>query len=109
MVFPEIDYTRVDRSKGMNITLTTTAKNDEQGRELLKGWEFRFAKRGCTINGTHSKGSPSRSETEIQVRVRNRCRCCGRARGTSASFRCAESVFAYGVLKGEIPRREASW
>ncbi len=36
LVFPEIDYTRVDKIKGMNITLTTSAKNDEQGRELLK-------------------------------------------------------------------------
>jgi len=37
LVFPEIDYTRVDKIKGMNITLTTTAKNDDEGRELLKG------------------------------------------------------------------------
>ena len=36
LVFPEIDYTRVDKIKGMNITVTTTAKNDEEGRELLK-------------------------------------------------------------------------
>jgi large subunit ribosomal protein L5 len=36
LVFPEIDYTRVDKIKGMNITLTTTAKSDEEGRELLK-------------------------------------------------------------------------
>jgi large subunit ribosomal protein L5 len=37
LVFPEIDYTRVDKIKGMNVTMTTTAKNDEEGRELLKG------------------------------------------------------------------------
>src|ERR1700729_3813896 len=36
LVFPEIDYTRVDKIKGMNITLTTTAHTDEEGRELLK-------------------------------------------------------------------------
>jgi large subunit ribosomal protein L5 len=36
LVFPEIDYTRVDKIKGMNITLTTTARSDEEGRELLK-------------------------------------------------------------------------
>ena len=36
LVFPEIDYTRVDKIKGMNITMTTTARNDEEGRELLK-------------------------------------------------------------------------
>lgn len=36
LVFPEIDYTRVDKIRGMNITLTTTAHSDEEGRELLK-------------------------------------------------------------------------
>jgi large subunit ribosomal protein L5 len=36
LVFPEIDYTRVDKIKGMNITITTTARTDEEGRELLK-------------------------------------------------------------------------
>ena len=36
LVFPEIDYTRVAKITGMNITLTTTAKNDEEGRELLR-------------------------------------------------------------------------
>ncbi len=36
LVFPEIDYTRVDKIRGMNITMTTTARNDEEGRELLR-------------------------------------------------------------------------
>ncbi len=36
LVFPEIDYTRVDKIKGMNITITTSARTDEEGRELLK-------------------------------------------------------------------------
>jgi large subunit ribosomal protein L5 len=44
LVFPEIDYTRVDKIKGMNITITTTARTDEEGRELLKlmGVPFRM-------------------------------------------------------------------
>jgi large subunit ribosomal protein L5 len=36
LVFPEIDYTRVDKIKGLNVTITTTARTDEEGRELLK-------------------------------------------------------------------------
>jgi len=36
LVFPEIDYTRVDKIKGMNITISTSAPSDVQGRELLK-------------------------------------------------------------------------
>jgi len=47
LVFPEIDYTRVDKIKGMNITLTTSAKNDEQGRELLKGLGVPLRERGA--------------------------------------------------------------
>src|SRR6516162_3589620 len=46
LVFPEIDYTRVDKIKGMNITLTTTARNDEEGRELLKGLGFPLREKG---------------------------------------------------------------
>jgi large subunit ribosomal protein L5 len=47
LVFPEIDYTRVDKIKGMNITLTTTAKNDEEGLELLKGLGFPLREKGA--------------------------------------------------------------
>jgi len=36
IIFPEIDYDKIDRIKGMNITIVTTAKNDEEGKELLK-------------------------------------------------------------------------
>ncbi|MBI4466128.1 MAG: 50S ribosomal protein L5 [Acidobacteria bacterium] len=36
LVFPEVDYARVDKVRGMNITLVTTAKTDEEGRTLLK-------------------------------------------------------------------------
>jgi large subunit ribosomal protein L5 len=45
LVFPEIDYDKVDRVRGMNIVITTTAKTDEEGRELLKamGLPFREA------------------------------------------------------------------
>jgi large subunit ribosomal protein L5 len=46
LVFPEIDYTRVDKIKGMNITFTTSAKNDEEGRELLKQLGVSFRAQG---------------------------------------------------------------
>jgi len=36
LVFPEVDYARVDRVRGMNITLVTTARTDEEARALLK-------------------------------------------------------------------------
>lgn len=36
IIFPEIDYDKIDKIKGLNITIVTTAKTDEEGRELLK-------------------------------------------------------------------------
>ena len=36
LIFPEIDISKVDKSKGMNITIVTTAKNDDQARFLLR-------------------------------------------------------------------------
>ena len=36
IIFPEIDYDKIDKIKGMNITIVTTAKTNEEGKELLK-------------------------------------------------------------------------
>jgi large subunit ribosomal protein L5 len=36
IIFPEIDYDKIDRIKGMNISIVTTAENDEEGKALLK-------------------------------------------------------------------------
>ncbi len=43
LVFPEIDYDKVDEPRGMNVTFVTTARTDEEGRELLRllGMPFR--------------------------------------------------------------------
>lgn len=43
IIFPEIDYDKIDALKGMNITIVTTAKTNEEGKELLKllGMPFR--------------------------------------------------------------------
>ena len=45
LIFPEIDYARVEKLKGMNITIVTTAKDDNQARALLRqfGMPFRTA------------------------------------------------------------------
>ena len=44
LIFPEIDAGKVDKSKGMNITIVTTAKNDEQARVLLRELGMPFGK-----------------------------------------------------------------
>jgi large subunit ribosomal protein L5 len=42
IIFPEIDYDKIDTLRGMDITITTTAKTDEEGRALLKAFKFPF-------------------------------------------------------------------
>ena len=44
LIFPEIDVAKVDKAKGMNITIVTTAKNDEQARFLLREMGMPFTK-----------------------------------------------------------------
>ena len=46
LVFPEIDYDDIDQTRGMDITIVTTAKNDEEGRALLDALGFPFKQQG---------------------------------------------------------------
>jgi large subunit ribosomal protein L5 len=42
IIFPEIEYEKIDVLRGMNITITTTAKTDEEARALLSAFKFPF-------------------------------------------------------------------
>jgi len=42
IIFPEIEYDKIDAIRGMNISITTTAKNDEEARALLAAFKFPF-------------------------------------------------------------------
>jgi large subunit ribosomal protein L5 len=42
IIFPEIEYDKVDKIRGMDVTITTTAKTNEEGRALLKALQFPF-------------------------------------------------------------------
>ena len=44
IIFPEIQYDKIDKIRGMDIVITTSAKNDEEGRALLEGFNFPFKK-----------------------------------------------------------------
>lgn len=48
LIFPEIDYDAIDRVRGMDITIVTTATNDDHGRALLRAFGFPFV--GTTPN-----------------------------------------------------------
>lgn len=42
IVFPEIEYDKIDRLRGMDIVITTSARTDEEGRALLRAFQFPF-------------------------------------------------------------------
>ena len=44
IIFPEIDYDKVDKVRGLDITITTSAKSDEEARALLTAFNFPFRK-----------------------------------------------------------------
>ncbi|HKG20313.1 MAG TPA: 50S ribosomal protein L5 [Blastocatellia bacterium] len=44
LIFPEIDFNKVDRTRGMNISIVTTARTDEEGRALLRQFGMPFTK-----------------------------------------------------------------
>ena len=44
IIFPEIQYDQIDQLRGMDITITTTAETNEQGRALLEAFNFPFRK-----------------------------------------------------------------
>ena len=46
IIFPEIDYDKVDKLRGMDITVSTTAKNNKEGELLLRAMKFPFKERG---------------------------------------------------------------
>ena len=56
-VFPEIDYDKIDAPRGMDITIVTTATNNEQGKALLDAFGFPF-KRGADDERHHPKQAP---------------------------------------------------
>jgi large subunit ribosomal protein L5 len=44
LIFPEIDYDKIDRTRGLEVTIVTSAKNDEEGRHLLAHFGMPFAR-----------------------------------------------------------------
>ena len=46
LIFPEIDYDKVDQARGMDITIVTTAQSDVEGKALLDAFGFPFKREG---------------------------------------------------------------
>ena len=74
-MFHEIDQDRIDRVRGMDITVVTTATNDDEGRALLKA--LGFPSRELTVAKTALKNKAAKAP-KFKVRGYTRCQRCGR-------------------------------
>ena len=80
LIFPEIEYDKVDKVRGMDIIFVTTAKTDEEARELLTLIQYAVCKvriGGKFMAKTAMKIKQQRKQ-KFSTREYNRCRICGR-------------------------------
>ena len=92
LMFPEIDYDRVDTTQGMDITIVTTAKTNEEGKALLDAFNFRSGARGSDPwrKSTHPEAAEDAQVQGASVRVaagavvRTRCTASSASAGSAA-------------------------
>ena len=100
LIFPEIEYDKVDKVRGMDIIFVTTAKTDEEARELLT--QFNMAKTSMKIK--------QQRPAKFSTREYNRCRICGRPHAYLRKYGICRVCFRELAYKGEIPGvKKASW
>ena len=108
VMFHEIDQDRVDRPRGMDITVVTTATNDEQGRALLKQLGFPF-KEELTMAKTALRVKAAR-KPKFAVRGYTRCQRCGRPKAVYRKFGLCRICLREMAHRGELPGvTKSSW
>ena len=111
LIFPEIEYDKIDKVRGMDIAFVTTAKTDEESRELLTLMGAPFAKQGGkgSVAKTSKKVSQKRTP-KYSTRAYNRCKICGRPHAYLRKFGICRICFRELAYKGQIPGvKKASW
>ena len=110
LIFPEIEYDKIDKIRGMDIVFTTTAQNDEEARELLtlhrrslcqiRGRRVCMAKKSMILK--QQRGS------KYSTRNYNRCKICGRPHAYLRNYRHLPYLLPRAGLQGPDPRRAQS-
>ena len=112
LIFPEIEYDKVDKVRGMDIIFVTTAKTDEEARELLKQFNMPFAKQqgGYSFMAKTSMKIKQQRKQKFSTREYNRCRICGRPHAYLRKYGICRVCFRELAYKGQIPGvKKASW
>ena len=113
-MFPEIDYLKVDKSRGMNISVVTTAKTDEEARRLLQlmGMPFRqltSARAGRTErerlghDGDDCKDRQGAEDAEVRGPAAQPLPQCGRPRAYLRKFALCRLCFRELALAARSP------
>jgi ribosomal L5P-like protein len=69
LIFPEIDYDSIDEVRGLDVTITTTAKTDEEAFELLLALGFPFSEEGRPGQVDHEAEEEERRREEARMRA----------------------------------------
>ena len=115
VMFHEIDQDRIDRSRGMDITIVTTATNDDEGRALLKQLGFPFGSDEiCRPRRTDMAKTALRVKAarkpKFAVRGYTRCQRCGRPKAVYRKFGLCRICLREMAHRGELPGiTKSSW
>ena len=111
LIFPEIEYDKIDKVRGMDVIFVTTAKTDEEARELLTQFNMPFAKeKGEKFMAKTSMKIKQQRAPKFSTREYSRCRICGRPHAYLRKYGICRICFRELAYKGQIPGvKKASW
>ena len=112
LIFPEIEYDKIDKIRGMDIVITTTARTDEEAKELLTlvGAPFATKSGGEPQMAKKSMILKQQAEPKFSTRRYNRCKICGRPHAYLRDYGICRICFRELAYKGQIPGvKKASW
>ncbi len=107
-MFHEIDVDKIDRPRGMDITVVTTATNNEEGRALLK----HLASRSRRTEPMAKKAlvNKANKKPKFAVRAYTRCQRCGRPHSVFRKFGLCRICLREMAHRGELPGvHKSSW
>ena len=110
LIFPEISYEKVDKIRGMNVTIVTTARTDDEARELLQ------ATRNAVQAAIERRSEwlelrplpRKQRRKKFAVRYHSRCKRCGRPRGFFEKVPALPNLFPAVVALGRSSRASSN-
>ena len=107
VMFHEIDQDKVDRQRGMDITVVTTAPDDDEGRALLRASASRSRR---TDRGEEGPDREGRAQAEVRRAGYTRCQRCGRPHSVYRKFGLCRVCLREMAHRGELPGvTKSSW